>query len=149
MSAELLREWRPDFRLDLAGVLAPLRRGRGDPTWRSGDGPPDEDRAPGFGSAVWRTGTTPDWAATTRLHRRADGTVVAAAWGPGAEWALQGLPDLLGARRFKPMTAAQSWAVVSRTGPRRIVPALFTSMSRAGNVSLPRSTKSRAAGGSS
>jgi hypothetical protein len=36
--------------------------------------------------------------------------------------------------RFKPMTAAQSWAVVSRTGPRRIVPALFTSMSRAGNV---------------
>ena len=98
MSAELLREWRPDFRLDLAGVLAPLRRGRGDPTWRSGDGPPDEDRAPGFGSAVWRTGTTPDGAATTRLHRRADGTVVAAAWGPGAEWALQGLPELLGAR---------------------------------------------------
>jgi 3-methyladenine DNA glycosylase/8-oxoguanine DNA glycosylase len=47
---------------------------------------------------VWRTGTTPDGAATTRLHRRADGTVVAAAWGPGAEWALQGLPDLLGAR---------------------------------------------------
>ena len=32
------------------------------------------------------------------MHRRADGTVVAAAWGPGAEWALQGLPDLLGAR---------------------------------------------------
>jgi 3-methyladenine DNA glycosylase/8-oxoguanine DNA glycosylase len=32
-----------------------------------------------------------------RLHRRADGTVVAAAWGPGAGWALAGLPHLLGA----------------------------------------------------
>lgn len=25
------REWRPPFPLDLHGVLAPLRRGRGDP----------------------------------------------------------------------------------------------------------------------
>ena len=70
MSAELLREWRPDFRLDLAGVLAPLRRGRGDPTWRSGDGPPDEDRAPGFGSAVWRTGTTPEDQRWMRILQR-------------------------------------------------------------------------------
>ncbi|MCO7197268.1 DNA-3-methyladenine glycosylase 2 family protein, partial [Pseudonocardia sp. McavD-2-B] len=29
------REWRPPFPLDLYGVLAPLRRGRGDPTWRT------------------------------------------------------------------------------------------------------------------
>ena len=42
-----------------AGVLAPLRRGRGDPTWRSA----------GEGSAIWRTGTTPDGHATTRLRR--------------------------------------------------------------------------------
>ncbi len=34
----------PPFPLDLAGVLAPLRRGRGDPTWRSA----------GEGAAVWR-----------------------------------------------------------------------------------------------
>jgi 3-methyladenine DNA glycosylase/8-oxoguanine DNA glycosylase len=81
------REWRPEYRLDLAGVLAPLRRGRGDPTWRSA----------GEGSAIWRVSTTPDGPATTRLRRRSDGTVVCDAWGPGAQWSLDGLPMLLGA----------------------------------------------------
>ncbi|NMH80532.1 DNA-3-methyladenine glycosylase family protein [Pseudonocardia xinjiangensis] len=81
------REWRPEYRLDLAGVLAPLRRGRGDPTWRSA----------GEGSAIWRVSTTPDGPATTRLRRRSDGTVVCDAWGPGAQWSLDGLPRLLGA----------------------------------------------------
>ncbi|GEL16965.1 DNA-3-methyladenine glycosylase family protein [Pseudonocardia asaccharolytica] len=84
------REWRPPFPLDLAGVLAPLRRGRGDPTWRSVD---DGSGA----SGIWRVATTSDGPATLRLHRRADGTVVAAAWGPGAAWTLDGLPALLGA----------------------------------------------------
>ncbi|TQM42696.1 3-methyladenine DNA glycosylase/8-oxoguanine DNA glycosylase [Pseudonocardia cypriaca] len=79
------REWRPDFRLDVAGVLAPLRRGPGDPTWFAD------------GSAIWRTGTTPDGPATLRLHRRSDGTVVAQAWGSGAAWSLDGIPALLGA----------------------------------------------------
>ncbi|WP_219416044.1 DNA-3-methyladenine glycosylase 2 family protein, partial [Pseudonocardia nigra] len=81
------REWRPDFPLDLAGVLAPLRRGRGDPAWRSA----------AEGAAIWRVSTTPDGPATTRLHRRADGTVVMSAWGPGAQWSLDDLPALLGA----------------------------------------------------
>ncbi|MHA6792895.1 DNA-3-methyladenine glycosylase family protein [Pseudonocardia bannensis] len=81
------REWLPPFRLDLSGVLAPLRRGKGDPTWRS----------VGEGSAIWRVTSTPDGPATMRLHRRGDGTVVADAWGPGAEWVLDGLPALLGA----------------------------------------------------
>lgn len=85
--SEQVREWRPGFPLDLAGVLAPLRRGRGDPTWH---GAAD-------GSAIWRTGTTPDGPATLRVHRRADGTVVGAAWGDGAAWTLAGLPALLGA----------------------------------------------------
>jgi 3-methyladenine DNA glycosylase/8-oxoguanine DNA glycosylase len=79
------REWRPDFRLDIAGVLAPLRRGRGDPTWHDD------------GSGIWRAGGTPDGPATLRLGRRSDGTVVAQAWGPGAAWALDGIPALLGA----------------------------------------------------
>jgi len=52
MPAEQTREWRPDFRLDVSGVLAPLRRGRGDPTWRSGDGPAGKDGAAVLGSAV-------------------------------------------------------------------------------------------------
>lgn len=84
--SERFREWRPPFPLDLSGVLAPLRRGRGDPTLRTtSDG------------AIWRTGTTPDGPVTTRLSRRADGTVVMNAWGPGAAWSLDGLPALLGA----------------------------------------------------
>ncbi|HVL85726.1 MAG TPA: DNA-3-methyladenine glycosylase 2 family protein [Pseudonocardia sp.] len=90
MSSGLAREWRPPFRLDLPGVLAPLRRGRGDPTWHGG----------GLGAAdaaIWRTGTTPDGPATLRLCRRADGTVLADAWGAGAAWTLDGLPALLGA----------------------------------------------------
>ncbi|AEA27347.1 DNA-3-methyladenine glycosylase family protein [Pseudonocardia benzenivorans] len=87
MPEPLEREWRPAFRLDVAGVLAPLRRGRGDPTWHSA----------ADGGAIWRTGTTPDGAATLRVHRRTDGTVVAAAWGPGAAWSVEHLPALLGA----------------------------------------------------
>lgn len=89
-TAHCRREWRPPYVVDPAGVLAPLRRGRGDPTWHSGD-------ADGVGAAVWRAGTTPDGPVTTRLSRRSDGTVVLDAWGPGAAWACDGLPALLGA----------------------------------------------------
>lgn len=87
MTEPLAREWHPPFPLDLPGMLAPLRRGRGDPTWSSA----------AEGAAIWRTSTTVAGAATTRLSRRADGTVVARAWGPGAEVVLDGLPSLLGA----------------------------------------------------
>lgn len=67
-------------------MLAPLRRGRGDPTMRV-----DAD------GTVWRAGSTPAGAATLAL-RRADGAAVqATGWGPGAAWALDGLPALLGA----------------------------------------------------
>lgn len=83
--SDAVREWRPGFALDLAGVLAPLRRGRGDPTYATSPG-----------GAVWRTGTSPDGAVTTVVHRRSDGTVVMRAWGPGAAWALDGLAALLG-----------------------------------------------------
>lgn len=83
----LTREWKPEFRLDLAGLIAPLRRGRGDPTCRSEHN----------GAAIWRVSTTSDGPATTRLQRRGDGTVVATAWGPGAERELDGVPALLGA----------------------------------------------------
>lgn len=81
------REWRPPFPLDLVGVLAPLRRGRGDPAWRAATD----------GAAVWRAATTADGPATMRLARRADGTVTATAWGPGGRRVLDDLPSLLGA----------------------------------------------------
>ena len=80
------REWRPGFAVDIAGVVGVVRRGRGDPTFRTTDG-----------GAIWRTSTTPDGAATTVVFRRSDGTVVMQAWGPGAAWSLDGLPALLGA----------------------------------------------------
>ncbi|TCK20530.1 DNA-3-methyladenine glycosylase family protein [Pseudonocardia endophytica] len=80
-------EWRPAFTLDLYGVLAPLRRGRGDPTWRT----------VADGAAIWRVTTTPEGPATVALRRRPDGTVLATGWGPGATWELDGLPSLLGA----------------------------------------------------
>ncbi len=70
--------------MDLRAVLAPLRRGRGDPTLRVG-----ED------GVLWRVGTTPQGPATLALHR-VDGEVHARAWGGGAGWTLDGLPALLG-----------------------------------------------------
>lgn len=98
MSEPLVREWVPTYGLDLSGVLAPLRRGRGDPTWQSAAWSAAGTRiSAGEGSATWRTGTTPDGHATMRLHRRSGGAVVAEAWGPGAAWSLDGLPALLGA----------------------------------------------------
>lgn len=72
--------------MDLHALLAPLRRGRGDPTMRV-----DTD------GTVWRAGTTPDGAATLALRSGTGGTVHATGWGPGAGWALDGVPALLGA----------------------------------------------------
>lgn len=78
------RTWRPAFPLDLVKVLAPLRRGTGDPTWREDSG------------ALWRAFTTAEGPATLRLTR-VSGAVEAQAWGDGAEMAIEGVPDLLGA----------------------------------------------------
>jgi 3-methyladenine DNA glycosylase/8-oxoguanine DNA glycosylase len=69
---------------DPAATLFPLRRGTGDPTMRI-----DRD-------VCWRAARTPDGPVT--LHLRAGrGDVEAKAWGPGAEWALEQVPALIGA----------------------------------------------------
>ena len=65
--------------------MGPLRRGRADPTIRFG------------ADGAWRAARTPDGPATVQL-RVAGGAVEARAWGPGAEWALDAAPDLVGAR---------------------------------------------------
>lgn len=84
---ELRRRWRPGRRVDLLTTLFPMRRGTGDPTFRV-------DAA----GAVWRATRTPDGPATTSLQVRAGlAEVQATAWGPGAEWSLEAVPDLLGA----------------------------------------------------
>ncbi|MFF4368442.1 DNA-3-methyladenine glycosylase family protein [Streptomyces sp. NPDC001594] len=79
------RAWKPDGPLDLGLVLGPLRRGPGDPTFRT---TPD--------GSVWRATRTPAGPATLRVASTPDG-VEAEAWGPGADWVLDGLPALLGA----------------------------------------------------
>lgn len=80
------RVWRPGWPVDVARVLGSLRRGGADPAYRL---LPD--------GALWRVTRTPLGAATVRLvTRRAETTVTATAWGPGAGWVLDRLPTLLG-----------------------------------------------------
>jgi 3-methyladenine DNA glycosylase/8-oxoguanine DNA glycosylase len=113
MPDPLSRDWLPPFPLDLRMVLGVHRRGPGDPAYQVA------------GGAVWRTSHTPDGPGTLRITARpappaeagdaARGPVPepglaphgglagrriqvrAQAWGPGAAWLLDGLPDLLGA----------------------------------------------------
>ncbi|MFJ8634272.1 DNA-3-methyladenine glycosylase family protein [Streptomyces sp. NPDC093568] len=80
-----VRTWVPDGPLDLGLVLGPLRRGPGDPTFRA---MPD--------GSVWRATRTPAGPGTLRVSARG-ARVRGEAWGPGAEWLLDGLPELLGA----------------------------------------------------
>jgi 3-methyladenine DNA glycosylase/8-oxoguanine DNA glycosylase len=108
----VVREWRPEFAVDVRLILSVHRRGYSDPAFRiAADG------------SVWRTSLTPDGPGTLRILGRpaaagpagpaaagpaaagsalaraapAGGTLVsAAAWGPGASWLLAAVPDLLG-----------------------------------------------------
>ena len=80
------RVWRPGYAVSVLGLLGPLRRGAGDPTFRID------------GGAVWRGIGTPVGAATLRIGTpTTSGDVRAEAWGPGAEWALDHVPAMLGA----------------------------------------------------
>lgn len=77
--------YRPAVPVDLPGTLGLLGRGPYDPATRW-----DLD-------GMWRTWRTPEGPATLRVLRPAtDRSVSAAAWGPGAEWAIEAVPRLLG-----------------------------------------------------
>jgi 3-methyladenine DNA glycosylase/8-oxoguanine DNA glycosylase len=78
--------WRAGRPVDVRRTLGTLVRGRGDPAHRTADG------------AFWRAALTPAGPVTLALRVPVGGEVHAAAWGPGAGWALAGVPDLLGAR---------------------------------------------------
>ena len=106
------REWLPPFTLDLYGVLSPLRRGRGDPTWR----------AVADGATIWRVSTTPQGPATLAIRRRADGTVRATGWGPGAAWEIDGLLSLLGADDDPSVFTAHHPVVADAAGKHRALP---------------------------
>ncbi len=78
-------EYRPRHPLDLRRTVLFQRRGAGDPTTLA-DGP-----------VIWRASRTPDGVATLALRETNPGVIKAAAWGPGAAWALEQLPRLCGA----------------------------------------------------
>lgn len=70
--------------VSLTLTLGPLRHGGGDPTLAIRDG------------SVWRATRTPEGPATTEL--RVEGTTLRVrAWGPGAAWAVEAAPALVGA----------------------------------------------------
>jgi 3-methyladenine DNA glycosylase/8-oxoguanine DNA glycosylase len=72
----------PD-QIDLRLTLRPLQHGRNDPTIQLADG------------AAWLARSTPAGAAELRLSSSGD-EIVAEAWGPGAETALEAVPALAG-----------------------------------------------------
>jgi 3-methyladenine DNA glycosylase/8-oxoguanine DNA glycosylase len=71
------------FPVDLRRSLRPLRIGKGDPTILLSE------------RAVLRASRTPDGPATLRADQD-DDRIRVEAWGPGAEWALETAPGLLG-----------------------------------------------------
>jgi 3-methyladenine DNA glycosylase/8-oxoguanine DNA glycosylase len=93
------RTWDAARPVDLAATLGPLVRGPADPAHRFA--------ADGF----WWACTTPAGPGTLRLLAR--GSVVdAAAWGTGAAWLLDRVPDLLG--------AADDWAALDLSAHARL-----------------------------
>lgn len=81
------RAWTPDWPCPVGTVLGTHRRGAGDPTYRVG---PD-----GAHARAMRSPAGPVTLEVQPLDR--DGVVHARAWGPGADWALDSLPRMLGA----------------------------------------------------
>ncbi|MCU1580228.1 MAG: DNA-3-methyladenine glycosylase 2 family protein [Rhodoglobus sp.] len=83
-AAPLRTTYAPSHPVNLALILRPLVRGHHDPTMRTDI------------SGIWRTVRSPLGPATMHLARRGTGIEVSA-WGAGAEWAIEGVPELLGA----------------------------------------------------
>lgn len=113
-SAVASREWFAPYRVDLSAVLGPFQHGRFDPTVLT-DG----------SGGLWRTTLTPEGPSTMHLALTpgtADALVRASAWGPGALWALDRMPALLGAdddpRGFPedllPERLRTRWALLSK-----------------------------------
>jgi len=87
---DAIRVWRPGWPCPVRSLLLAQRRGAGDPTLRLA--------AAGGRARHWRASRTPEGPVTLAIEARpADGEVRAEAWGSGATWALDQLPELLGA----------------------------------------------------
>ena len=81
---EAVRTVRPAGPVDLRLTLGVLRRGRGDPTM-----------LPLTRAEVWRATRTPEGPVTT-LITAGGGVLTLRAWGPGAAWAAETFPALVG-----------------------------------------------------
>ncbi len=79
-------EYRPRHPLDLGRAVLAQRHGANDPALTTA------------GGVIWRASRTPQGIATLALRQSVGGAVRAAAWGPGADWALEQVPSLCGAR---------------------------------------------------
>ena len=84
VAAPVRTVYRPSGPLDVHSTLRLIARGGDGPCYR---------RTPG---GVWLTARTPQGGATLYVSTVRDGEVEAAAWGPGAEWMIAGVPELLG-----------------------------------------------------
>lgn len=85
LAAPAQRSWLVGRAIPLTTLLGRLRRGAGDPTFRSDRG------------SVWRSMRTPAGPATAHLvPRPAEGGVAAVVWGEGGGWVLEHLPAMLG-----------------------------------------------------
>ncbi|MGL5828695.1 MAG: DNA-3-methyladenine glycosylase family protein, partial [Angustibacter sp.] len=100
-SESLSMTWRPRRPVDLFGTLGPLLRGVRDPTHQR------------TARGLWRGCQTPHGPAALLIEVRQE--VHVQAWGPGAQWSLAGVPQLLGAEDdladFTPQHSAvrQAW----------------------------------------
>jgi 3-methyladenine DNA glycosylase/8-oxoguanine DNA glycosylase len=108
------RHWCPAHPVNVGRTLGPLARGRTDPTFQVTP------------EGIWRTSLAPTGPVTFRISQRGH-QVDCQAWGPGADWAVAGLPDLLGDRDdpsgFEPIHpmverthTANPWLRMPRTG---------------------------------
>ncbi|HEX4724597.1 MAG TPA: DNA-3-methyladenine glycosylase 2 family protein, partial [Pseudonocardiaceae bacterium] len=82
----LVRHWRPPVPVAASAVLGPLGRGRGDPAFRVDPT-----------GTHWLAANTPAGVGTLAIRQAGDGECTGTAWGPAAQWLLDGLPALLGA----------------------------------------------------
>ncbi|MFG1912877.1 DNA-3-methyladenine glycosylase family protein [Kribbella sp. NPDC048928] len=126
--SSVVRVWRHGRVVDPQSVVGGFRKGPGDPAYVF-----DAGRR-----TVWRATRTPDGAVLLRLTPYA-GMVEAEAWGPGAAWALDGVPELLGERDswegFEPLAEHRALVDAARRFPHVRVPrsrAVFEAMAAAG-----------------
>ncbi len=120
----LERRFVPTLPVDLRRTLGIHRRGPGDPTMRfSRDG------------SAWRASRTPEGPATLRLVPDGD-AIRAQAWGPGAAWAIEQAPELIGADEDPALLAAFADRVAA-AGP----PLLRTLLARYHDIRLGRTRR--------